>query len=119
MFLFCLCLNVVTEQNYDPTNSLPTPSDPPSLGPPFTIISRVLNYAPLALPDPFNGFDDVNVSATQNIPGTPFYNQCLRVTSTQNIPPVGVSAGWYVCDYLMDDDGTDLCSFHGLTTATQ
>jgi len=109
--LLSCCLHDVTAQNYNPSNSLPTPSGIPALGPPFTVIGRVLSYAPLVLPDQFKGFDDVNVTAVHNIPSSQFYEQCSRITTTQNIPPVGMSPGWYQCEFTKDDDGTDLMRF--------
>lgn len=109
--LLISCLENGTAQNYNPSNSLPAPSGPPPFGPPFNLIGRVLNFSPFVLPNPFNGFDDVNVSVVHNLPSSPFYEQCSRTTTTQNIPPVGISSGWYQCEFTMDDDGTDLMQF--------
>ncbi len=109
--LFSCILQDVDAQNYDPFFGQPSPSGGAGFGPPFTLRSRVFNFAPGAPLNDFNGFNDVNVSATQNAPGVPFYSQCLQVTSTQNIPGVGIGDGWYVCNYLMDDDGSDFMQF--------
>jgi len=108
--LLSCTLHTVSAQNYDPFLGQPSPTGGTGFGPPFILRARVFNFAPLA-PLNFNGFNDVNVSATQNAPGVPFYNQCLRVTSTQNIPGIGNSDGWYVCEFLRDDDGSDLMQF--------
>jgi hypothetical protein len=109
--LLSICLQDGSAQNYNPSNSLPAPTGVPAFGPPFNLIGRVLNFAPFVLPDPFNGFDDVNVHVVHNLPSSPFYEQCSRITTTQNIPPVGNSSGWYQCEFTMDDDGTDLMQF--------
>ena len=84
--LLSCCLHDVTAQNYDPSNSLPAPSGISGFGPPFNLIGRVLNFAPFVLPDPFNGFDDVNVSVVHNLPSSPFYEQCYGLQQHKTYP---------------------------------
>lgn len=114
LFLALTCVSgSIYGQQYDPSSNLPAPGASGSnlLGESFTLISRVLTFSPLSANNQFNGMDDVNVNAIHNIPTDPPYEPCYKITSTQNVSPIGLTPGWYVCDYTKDDDGSDLMQF--------